>query len=311
MKVYRSLEEVNNIEPTVIALGNFDGVHKGHQELIRRTLLTAKAAGLKSAVFTFSTHPRSVMGKEAVKNIIYEDEKARIIEDLGIDYLFDIPFTDDVRTLSPDNYIMDLIVGKFNMKEVYCGFNHRFGFKAAGTPEVLMKLGIEHGFGVHVLEPYTIDGNLVSSTFIRGLIEEGKVDLVTKYMGRNYSVEGEVVVGNRLGKKIGFPTSNLNLDDNMVAPPNGVYITQSFYEGVCYPSITNVGNKPTIGEYNRNVETHIFNFDKELYGKVIRVEFLQKLRDEKKFESVEALSKEIMENCITAKVYHRERGSLK
>lgn len=310
MKIYRNLEDVNNIEPTVVALGNFDGVHKGHQELIRRTILTAEAAGLKSAVFTFSTHPRSVMGVEAVKNITYADEKAKIIEGLGIDYLFDIPFTDDVRTLSPEKYIMELIIGKFNMREVYCGFNHRFGFKAAGTPEVLMKLGIEHGFGVHVLEPYIIDGNLVSSTFIRGLIESGDVNLVTKYMGRSYAVEGEVVVGNRLGKKIGFPTSNLNLDENMVSPPNGVYMTQCFYDGVCYPSITNVGNKPTIGTYGRNVETHIFNFDKELYGKVIKVEFLEKLRDEKKFESIEALSKEIMDNCITAKAYHRERRKL-
>lgn len=310
MKIYRNLEDVNNIEPTVVALGNFDGVHKGHQELIRRTILTAEAAGLKSAVFTFSTHPRSVMGVEAVKSITYADEKAKIIEELGIDYLFDIPFTDDVRTLSPEKYITELIIGKFNMREVYCGFNHRFGFKAAGTPEVLMKLGIEHGFGVHVLEPYIIDGNLVSSTFIRGLIESGDVNLVTKYMGRSYAVEGEVVVGNRLGKKIGFPTSNLNLDENMVSPPNGVYMTQCFYDGVCYPSITNVGNKPTIGTYGRNVETHIFNFDEELYGKVIRVEFLEKLRDEKKFESIEALSKEIMDNCITAKAYHREHGKL-
>ncbi len=310
MEIYRNLEEVNSIEPTVVALGNFDGVHKGHQELIRRTILTAKAAGLKSAVFTFSTHPRSVMGAEAVKSITSADEKANIIAELGIDYLFDIPFTDDVRTLPPEKYITELIMGQFNMKEVYCGFNHRFGFKAAGTPEVLMSLGIKYGFGVHVLEPYMIDGNLVSSTFIRGLIEQGDMELTKKYMGRNYAASGEVVVGNRLGRQIGFPTANLNLDESMAAPPNGVYITMSCCGGVWYPSITNVGNKPTIGEYNRNIETHIFDFDKDLYGKSITVEFIKKLRDEKKFESLEALAQEIKDNCATAKEYHTKFGKL-
>lgn len=306
MKVFKDLDSIIDIEPTVVALGNFDGVHMGHQELIRRCVEAAKTAGIKSAVFTFSNHPRNVMGGNAVKNIIYPDVKEHIMESLGVDYVFDIPFTDEVRTMTPEDFVNKLLVSTFKMREAYCGFNYRFGFKGAGTPEILAHMGIEQGFGVHVLSPVIIDGNVVSSTLIRQLIEEGRMEECTKYMGRTYSVEGEVVVGNRLGKSIGFPTSNLNIDLNMVSPPNGVYITTCEYGGKTYGSITNVGNKPTIGEFVRNIETHIFNFDKELYGKNIRVNFIKRVRPEFKFDSIDTLKKQITEDCIAAKAFHRE-----
>ncbi|MCR5482305.1 MAG: bifunctional riboflavin kinase/FAD synthetase [Clostridia bacterium] len=311
MKIFNSLEEVKNIEPTVVALGNFDGVHLGHRELIGRTVKSAESAGLRSAVFTFANHPRNKAGEPVkVKNILYFDEKAAIIEELGVDYLFNIPFDDKIRNTGPDSFIHDILLGIFKMKQAYCGFNYRFGHRAAGTPETLMKAGLQNGFGIHVLEPFEIDGKLVSSTMIRELIEEGDMAQCAKYLGRNYMIGGEVVVGNRLGRTIGFPTSNLVIDENMVTPPNGVYVTLCNYNGVKYPSVTNVGVKPTIGQYTKNVETHIFNFNKELYGKQIRVEFLEKTRPERKFESVEALSKQITNDCIMAKAYHRERGRL-
>lgn len=308
MKIFNSLDEIENIEETVVALGNFDGVHKGHQQIISRTVKSAEAAGFKSAVFTFSNHPKNLMADEImVKNILYADEKAAIIESLGVDYLFNIPFDRTILTMDPIDFIDDLLIGKFNMRQAYCGFNYRFGYKAAGNAEILMKEGMKKGFGIHIQEPFTIDGNLVSSTFIRALIQEGKVDQCLKYMGRLYSIDGEVVVGNKLGRTIGFPTSNIMIDETMVTPPNGVYVTYCTYNGVRYPSVTNVGVKPTIGTYHKNVETHIFNFDKELYGKTIRVEFLEKTRDERKFESVEALSKQITDDCITARSYHRRK----
>lgn len=337
MKVFKDLNDITDIEPTVVALGNFDGVHMGHQELIRRCAEAAKTAGVKSAVFTFSNHPRNLMrriadgqnrtdddrgvakstdsgdvtvkGGNEVKNIIYPDVKEHIMESLGVDYVFDIPFTDEVRTMSPEDFVNKLLISTFKMREAYCGFNYRFGFKGAGTPEMLAHMGIEQGFGVHVLSPVTIDGNVVSSTLIRQLIEEGRMEECAKYMGRTYSVEGEVVVGNRLGKTIGFPTSNLNIDLNMVSPPNGVYITTCEYGGKTYGSITNVGNKPTIGEFVRNIETHIFDFDKELYGKNIRVNFIKRVRPEIKFDSIDALKKQITEDCIAAKAFHRTKMS--
>ena len=294
MKVFNSLEEINNIEPTVVALGNFDGVHKGHQQIIGRTVKSAEAAGLKSAVFTFSNHTRTLLKNlPAVKNILYPEEKAAVMEGMGIDYMFNIPFTKEVMSMSPERFVKEILVDAFRIREAYCGFNYSFGYKAQGTSEVLMHEGLKHGFGIHVQEPYMIDGIVVSSTYIRQLISEGRMEECTRFMGRMYSIGGEVVVGNKLGRTIGFPTSNVMIDESMASPPNGVYITYCSYNGVKYPSITNVGVKPTIGTYSKNVETHIFNFDKELYGKQIRVEFVKQTREERKFSGIEELSRQI------------------
>lgn len=309
MKIFNSLEDVNNVKPSVVALGNFDGVHMGHQQIIHRTVKIAEAAGLKSAVFTFSNHTRTLLKElPAVKNILYPEEKATIIEGMGIDYLFNIPFTPEILKMSPEAFIQDILLDTFHTREVYCGFNYRFGHKAAGNPELLMRKGQELGFAIHVQDPFRINGIIVSSTYIRKLIEEGRMEECARFMGRMYSIGGEVVVGNKLGRTIGFPTSNIMIDETMATPSNGVYITYCNYNGVKYPSITNVGIKPTIGTYRKNVETHIFNFDKELYGKEIRVEFVKKTRDERKFDDVEALSAQIKSDCIMAKAYHREHS---
>lgn len=305
MKIFYTLDEISNIEPTALALGNFDGIHKGHQELISKAVRAAKRHGIKSAVFTFSNHPRnSIAGQKPVKNILSREEKAALIENMGVDYLFDIEFTEDIQTMSAEAFIKDLLLGKFNAAETFCGFNYRFGYKAAGNVKMLKAYAKELGFTANEMHPVTVDGEVVSSTLIRGLIKSGEVDECYKYLGRNYDIGGEVVVGNRLGKSIGFPTSNIQIDESMVTPPNGVYITYCIYNGTKYPSITNVGVKPTIGEYKKNMETHIFNFDKELYGKHIKVEFLKMTRDEVKFGSVEELSQQIAKDCQQAKEYH-------
>ncbi len=311
MKIFKTLEEINNIEETVVALGNFDGVHKGHQQIIERTVRSAKAVGLKSAVFTFSNHPSTILGKgEPVKNILYEEEKTRIIEAMGIDYLFNIPFTREILSMPPEQFIEEILVNRLRIREAYCGFNYSFGYKASGTPEVLMHEGLKHGFGLHVQEPYKIDDIVVSSTYIRELIMEGKMEQASKFMGRMYAIGGVVVEGNRLGRTIGFPTMNLVIDETMVTPPNGVYITFCTVDGARYPAVTNVGNKPTIGEYAKNIETNVFNFDEDCYGKRINVEFIRWTRPEKKFSGVEELKKQIESDSIQAKAYHREKGML-
>ncbi len=305
MKQFNTLDEIKNIKETVVALGNFDGVHKGHQELIRRTVKSAKMAGLKSAVFTFANHPKNVLaGKPVIKNILYPEDKAQIIKSLGVDYLFSLEFDDRIMHLSAHEFIQTLLLGSFRMKEAYCGFNYHFGYHAEGSPETLMAEGLKNGFGIHVLEPFKIDGNLVSSSFIRNLIGEGRVGECKKYMGRNYSVGGEVVVGNRIGRTIGFPTSNILIDEAMVTPAHGVYVTYCNYNGTCYQGVTNVGIKPTIGDNKKNIETHIFNFSKDLYGKNIRVEFLERIRPEIKFDSVENLARQIENDCIAAEQFH-------
>lgn len=196
-------------------------------------------------------------------------------------------------------------MGKLKAAEVFCGFNYRFGRKAAGNVDLLRECGKRLGFSVNVIDPVVVDGEVVSSTLIRSLIKSGEVDECFKYLGRNYDIGGDVVVGNRLGKSLGFPTSNIMIDENMVTPPNGVYVTYCIYNGVRYPSVTNVGVKPTVGTFKKNVETHIFNFNKELYGKHIKVEFLKMIRDEVKFASTDELSEQIARDCLEAKSYHR------
>ncbi len=310
MEVFKSLDQIKVNQPMVIALGNFDGVHRGHRELIERAVKSSEIASLKSGVFTFSNHPRNLLkGNSGVKNILYEKDKIQLIGELGVDYLFNIPFSDQLAQLSPEEFIHELLIGRLHMKEAYCGFNYRFGHQARGTVETLTMESMKEGVGIHILEPFEIDGQIVSSTLIRSMIQGGEMEQCRRYLGRVYSIAGKVVVGNRLGKTIGFPTSNLHIDPGMVSPKNGVYFTDCLYNGVRYASITNVGNKPTIGTYHKNVETHIFNFNKELYGKDIRVEFLKKSRDEVKFSSVKELSQAITKDCIAAKAYHQSRGA--
>ena len=307
MEIFETLEEIQNIEPAAVALGNFDGVHLGHQELIKKAVEKAGESDLKSAVFTFSNHPKDLLPKEKkVKNILAKREKEQIIQDLGVDYLFNVPFTRSIMTMSPTDFVEKLLLEKFQMKAAFCGFNYHFGYKAQGNPEVLRQMGAQHGYEVTEIQPYKIKGEIVSSSLIRTLIASGQVEQCKTYMGRHYSIGGEVVVGNRLGKQLGFPTSNLVIYPSMVTPPNGVYVTYCTYNGVRYPSVTNVGHKPTIGHYNKNVETHIFDFDKELYGKQITVEFLQKTRDEVKFDSVKELSAQIVRDCRQASQFHQK-----
>lgn len=311
MKYFENIEDIKDVSEAVVALGNFDGVHLGHQALIAKTVEISKEMGIKSAVFTFSNHPKNMLPMaKSVKSIIYNDEKRGIMEDLGVDYMYNLPFTQEIMTMSPRYFVEKLLVRKLLMKVGVCGFNFHFGYRGEGNPKILEYLGRELNYKVCEMKPVEIEGNVVSSSLIRTLIASGRVDRCKTYMGRNYEIGGEVVVGNRLGRKLGFPTSNLVIDESMVTPPNGVYVTLCDYDGKKYPSVTNVGNKPTIGEYSKNVETHIFNFDKELYGKKIIVEFLEKTRDEVKFDSLEELSEQILRDCREAYEYHKSKGLL-
>ncbi len=305
MRIFNSIEEINNTEPCVVALGNFDGIHLGHQAIIKKAVNDARGEGLKSAVFTFSNHPRNLLKKEkVVKGILYTEDKLSIIEKLGVDYVFNISFTEKIMNMEPVDFIHDLLLDKLKAREVMCGFNYRFGRMAQGDVNLLIKEGMENNFGVHITQPFRVDGRIVSSSLIREEIKAGNFIECEKLLGRTYAVKGEVVIGNKIGRTIGFPTCNINIDESMASPPNGVYITRCIYDGVTYPSITNVGTKPTIGEYARNIETHIFKFDKQLYGSEIKVEFIEKMRDELKFDSLEELKKQIDIDYEEALAYH-------
>ena len=305
MKKFETIEDIVQIEPSCVALGNFDGVHVGHRQLIESAVEKAREKGLASAVFTFSNHPKSLIpGAKPVKNIVYREEKEALIEALGVDYYFNFAFTKEIMTMPPEAFVKTFLHDMMNAKEVFCGFNYHFGYKGEGDTKMLRILGAKYGFHVNEVKAVSIDGDVVSSTLIRNMIMAGEMEECSKYLGRNYDIGGEVVVGNRLGRTIGFPTSNIMIDESMVTPPNGVYITYCIYNGTKYPSITNVGIKPTIGSFKKNMETHIFNFDKELYGKQIKVEFIKKTRDEVKFRNIGELSAQIAKDCNEAKTYH-------
>lgn len=303
MEVFNNLEEIKINESTVVALGNFDGVHVGHQQLIKNAVEFAHLQGLKSAVFTFSNHPRNLGKKDAVKSIQDADEKAEFIASFGIDYLFNIPFDDSIRHLSSEDFVDKILINRFKIKQAYCGFNYRFGFRAGGNPEKLLHYGIEKGFGLHILEPFKIDGIIVSSTEIRMAIEQGNMALANKYLGRNYVIKGEVLHGNQLGSKIGIPTANLSVPEGRVVPLYGVYVTNTYVDGEKYRSISNIGKKPTIGEYDTNLESHILDFDKVIYGKEIKVEFLEFVRSEQCFDNIELLKEAIKKDCEIARKF--------
>lgn len=304
MKLCKHLDLLDAMpEHTAVALGNFDGLHRGHRALIEQAVASAKKQGLRSVVFAFSDNPKKAFGART-KKIISATEKAEIIEGLGIDYLIDVPFDEHMRKMEAETFATELIAGKLRAKAVFCGFNYRFGHKAAGTPERLGEIGKRKGFAVTVMPPYIVDGELVSSSKIRELIRVGEMEKCARFLGRRFCMDGIVTEGNKLGKTIGFATANINIDEDMVSPPNGVYVTRSFLRGQWLPSVTNVGNKPTIGAYGRNIETHIFDFAEELYGSDFRVEFIKKLRNEKKFASVFELKDSIAGDCLTALHFH-------
>ena len=305
MKIFSYLEDAAEcLSGCVVALGNFDGIHKGHQELINTAVRIAKENGLPSAVFTFSNHPMNILaGKNVVKNIMSIEEKAEVIDALGVDYMINVRFNDFVRKSSPELFVERILVRDFKAKHVVCGFNYSFGFKAEGTPELLKKLGEKYGFGVTVIPELSIGNETVSSTRIRKLISEGKMIDYFDCVGRNYRIEGTVVEGQKLGRTIGFPTVNLNLQERYALPLNGVYITKTYVDYEVFNSVTNVGNKPTAGLFEKNAETHLFGFDGDLYGRNLVIEFMDFLRPERKFDSFELLSEQIKKDCEAARDY--------
>ena len=258
MIIYSGVKEITEagVLPSVCALGSFDGIHKGHQKLIERAFSLAKEKGIKSAVFTFSEHPINVMsGHTMVKMILKPGDKFEILESMGVDYVFNLPFADEIRTLPPEDFARELLRRDLNIVHAVCGFNFSFGFKARGRQNDLISFGEKYGFGVDVIDPVEIDGVIVSSTLIRACIEKGEMPLYKSYTGRPYMIYGTVMPGEHNGRKMGFPTVNLNLDPEMALPANGVYITHTCVDGKHCNSVTNVGNKPTIGDFAKNAET--------------------------------------------------------
>ena len=293
MKVIKAIKDIDIEFDTVVTIGNFDGVHKGHQVLIEKTADYAKARGIKSAVFTFLNHPINYFVPEKVKNIFDEKEKERLIESFGIDYLIDIPFDKAMTKISAEQFIVKILKDKIHAKKIVVGHDFTFARNKEGNADVLRDMGHEYGIEVEIVQPIKINGIRVSSTFIRELISEGRVDEIPQYLGTHYVIEGEIIHGKANGRKMGYPTANISLKDQIIKPKNGIYASRVIIDGKKYFGATNVGMNPTVNGKYLSIETNILDFDEDIYGKRVRIEFLEKIRDEKKFESLDELRKQL------------------
>ena len=293
MKVIKAIKDIDIEFDTVVTIGNFDGVHKGHQVLIEKTATYAKARGIKSAVFTFLNHPINYFVPEKVKNIFDEKEKERLIESFGIDYLIDIPFDKTMTQISAEQFVVKILKDKIHAKKIVVGHDFTFARNKEGTVDVLREMGHEYDIEVEVVQPIKINGIRVSSTFIRELISEGRVDEIPQYLGTPYVIEGEIIHGKANGRKMGYPTANISLKDQIINPKNGIYASRVVIDCKKYFGATNVGMNPTVNGKYLSIETNILDFNEDIYGKRVRIEFLEKIRDEKKFESLDELRKQL------------------
>lgn len=275
-----------------VTIGKFDGIHVGHELLLSKVVAKEKE-GLIPAALTFDM---------SEKHIYSDNERISLFEKNGIDILIAYRFDDKLKNMSSEEFVKKILVDGLHAKYVCAGDDFRFGRNREGDAEVLKILGIKYGIEVEIVERKKYDGDIISSSRVRTELEKGAVDKAACLLGRYYSVTGEVVYGNQIGRTIGFPTVNQKVSDEKSMPANGVYATRVVWNGKIYPSITNVGVKPTIeGKNELGVETYIFDFDKKLYGETITVEFIGFIRKEQKFESLDELKRQIEEDKEKAK----------
>jgi len=286
---------------SVITLGNFDGLHLGHQELIKLIIQRAKETASLSMVVTFRPHPLKILAPEKCPPLIsiYE-EKILLLEKLGIDVLVKIPFTLDFSAMEPRDFVKNVLCNLLGAKEIFVGCNYRFGKGRKGDIRMLRELGKEFGFVVREIEQVSLNGEVISSTRIRELIKNGEIEYAAKLLGRPYALCGIVIKGDGRGKGLGFPTANIASRHSLI-PSNGVYAVRLFVRDKHYNGVVNIGIRPTFDAKSPAIETHIFDFDEDIYGEEITVYFIRKIREEKKFQDAEALIKQIMSDIETAK----------
>lgn len=302
MKIYETIQPLN--EDTAITLGTFDGLHIGHVKIIKQLVKDAKERNLKSVVYTFKNHPLSLNHSIETPSTIFKlDYKKKILEELGVDILVFLTFDDEQKNIEPNYFIEEILVKKLRMKHLVVGYDYHFGKKAKGNTELLIKSSRKYHYSYDIVDPIKKDYVRVSSTLIRKLLANGKIKDANYYLGRPYSLEGKVIDGEKIGRKIGYPTANLELDNNFAILKPGVYITKTLLDGEFYYSVTNVGFNPTLKQSEFSVETYILDFDQSIYGKHIRIDFYKKIRDELKFKDVEELKEYIRWDVYNTKKF--------
>jgi riboflavin kinase/FMN adenylyltransferase len=311
--IYRSLAETpDDFGPCAITIGNFDGVHRGHREILRRVVAAARQEGWKSAVLTFDPHPAKLVAPASAPRLLTTvEERAGIILEQGIDQILILPFTPDIAALGPEHFVREILVDKLKARAVLVGANFHFGKRAAGNAAMLEELGERFSFETEIIQPVVCRKRVISSSEIRRLIEEGDVATTWRLLGRPYALLGGVVPGEGRGAKQTVPTLNLESEAEVV-PKTGVYVTRTRDVGGPrlheWPSITNIGYRPTFDGHNRTIETYLLAPLEGEPPRRISVEFLRWVRDEHKFENADALKAQILRDVNRAQTYFRRLG---
>jgi len=296
MKIYRNLEDLPKIKNAIVTQGTFDGVHLAHKVIINRLKELAKLHDGETVVMTFDPHPRFVLypDDDGLRILHSLDEKIDALDEAGVDHLVVIPFTKEFSNLSSLQFIRDIIVDKIGTKILVIGYNHRFGKNREGSFDHLKDYSSQYGFEVVEISEQEVDQLSVSSTRIRQALKSGDVITANKYLGREYSIRGSVIHGNKLGRRINFPTANIFVSDaHKLIPSDGVYAVRVKVGKTFYNGMLNSGYRPTIEGKSYSIEINIFNFDRDIYGEIISVSYVDKLRNEIKFNSVQELKNQL------------------
>lgn len=296
MEVYRSLDTYQAGTGAVVTLGTFDGVHIGHRKILSRLKASAKAIGGESVLVTFHPHPRLVLFPEgnSLRLLQTMEEKIRILDAYGINKLLIVPFTKEFSRTPPRVFIEEILVNTVKAQKIIIGYDHRFGKNREGGIEKLRDYANQFKYLVEEIPAQAINDANVSSTKIRNALQEGDIETANRYLGYEYEFSGVVVHGEKLGRKLGYPTANIQIDDPLkLCPANGVYFVRFHVRSKAHYGMMNIGTKPTVGTFGIGAEVYVFDFDDDIYDEYVRVEILEYLREEKKFDSLETLIKAI------------------
>jgi len=301
METIRDLTTVHLARPTVLTIGSFDGVHRGHQQLIRQVIARAKEIGAASALVTLHPHPKIVLRSTApLQYISTIEERLDLLAPLGLDYTVVFPFSLETAQTRARDFVQ-MLIDHLRMKEIFCGKDFALGYKREGNVDFLRAVGAEQGFAVNVVEPYLYEGQIVSSTRIRQLVAHGELDQATRLLGRFPSVRGRVVKGSQRGRRLGFPTANLAIAERRLIPADGIYAVRIKIGEAWYGGAANIGVRPTFDNGARLVEVFVLDFDDDLYEQFVETQFIQRLREERKFESVAALTEQMQRDVADAR----------
>ncbi len=312
MKVVNDIANFSTNEKTFVTIGTFDGVHFGHQKILEKLVSEAKNAGKKSVLLTFFPHPRMVLQKDATIELINTiDERAKLLEKTGLDYLIIHPFSKKFSRTTALEFVRDILVNTFNISKLIIGYDHHFGKNREGNIEQLTEYSHLYDFTVEEIPAQDIDDVSVSSTKIRRALHAGNLKTANNYLGYNFLLNGKVVNGKKLGGKIGFPTANLDVKETYkLIPKTGVYVVKSTIDSKTIFGMMNIGNRPTVNGNHQTIEVHFFDFNDNLYDKNLTIELIYFLRDEHKFDSIDHLVLQLKKDEETARVYIKNNCEL-